>query len=382
MSLSSQSGPSQQPNHSQPRRLQTPEERFGKADSLPVEPAPAPVPDPFVALPASPRPRSQSARLKKRHERHRFEREAHHLDARRTNKARTAKPTAPPSSSTPAGAPKTQAGHASPTLQRIHANRRRFWKRLGTLTALLILASAGAAALYAPQMNIERVSITGLHATSPELVKPIAARLLGHNVFRADKTVIARSVEQLPTVKSARVVMHEGFPPRVEVRVVERKPIVRVGKGNSWWAVDESGNPYRTANAHDARLLALTWSGPIQTLKPLDKARWAGAVRLTEAVTQNQAPSKNGEGLGQIRAMQLDESGDATLQIAAPDGAGDMTIKLGNDSWSEKLERARIAWAYFARTKRKARELNLISLDLPRWTARDASVENTSPPST
>ena len=378
MSLSSQSGPSQQPNHSQPRRLQTPEERFGKTDSLPVEPASAPVPDPFVPLPtSSARPIQKSSRFKKRHERHRFEREAHHLDARRAPRTRVAPSTAPPH---PAKEPEPKAADASPTLERIRTNRRRFWKRLGALTALALVAGAGAAALYAPQMNIERVSITGLHATSPELVKRIAARLLGHNVFRADKTAIARSVTALPTVQSARVVLHEGFPPSVEVRVVERIPIVRVGKGNSWWAVDESGNPYRTANAHDARLPRLTWSGPIQTLQPLDKKRWADAARLTEAVTQVQTPFKEGDGLGQIRSMQLDESGDATLEVAAFDGTNNITLKLGNDQWSEKLARARVAMRYFARTKRPAGELNLISLTLPRWAPRKSGVRPTPAP--
>ena len=221
-------------------------------------------------------------------------------------------------------------------------------------------------------MNIERVQITGLHATSPDLVKPIAARLLGHNAFRADKKALAQSVERLPTVADARVVLHPDLPPRVELQVVERKPVLRVGDGTSWWVADEAGLPYRTANAHDARLPALTWKGQVQTMKPLEPKRWADAVRLTQAIEEQQTASKTR--LGSIRVIELDADSDATIKVAAPDG-NDLTLKLGNDQWSEKLVRASVAMAYFARTKREAAELNLVSLALPRWMPRGVAAQ-------
>ncbi|BCM91282.1 cell division protein FtsQ [Abditibacteriota bacterium] len=388
MSSSSQSGPSPQPNSSQSRRLQTPEERFGSHPLYAVDPEPEAAPDPFVPLPdpartittTSTRP-IKSRRAKARHERQRFEREAHHVPPRRATHSRTKiedKKGHADSATTSSADHDSPQEVFSPTLERIRDGRKRFWKRLSAVTALLLMAGAGAAALFAPQMKIEKVQITGLHATSSILVKPIAQRLLGHNVFLAPKAAIAQSVERLPTVASARVVLSADMPPRVELRVVERKPIMRLGYNNLWWVADESGNPYRHANARDAHLPALTWNGPIQTLKPVDAKRWDDAVQLAQAV-QGQSINKSEAGLGQIHSMQLDASGDATLMLASPDGVGDLTLKLGNDQWSEKLERARVAMMYFARTKRQAAELNLIALDYPRWTPRGAITSEATP---
>ncbi|RYX82521.1 FtsQ-type POTRA domain-containing protein [bacterium] len=387
MSSSSQSGPPHQPNSPQPRRLQTPEERFGTHPLYAVDPEPEAAPDPFVPLeePAHPSPQTsrvvKGRRAKTRHERQRFAREAHHVPARRAthspSKVRDSKDELETNVEDAQQEHVMPTAASSPTLERIRDRRRRFWKRLSAVTALIVVVGAGAAALFAPQMNIESVKITGLHATSPILVEPIAQRLIGHNAIRANKNAIAQSVERLPTVASAQVVLGAEVPPRVELKVVERKPIMRIGDGTSWWVADASGNPYRNANARDARLPALTWNGPIQTLKPLDSEKWDDALQLVDAVQGNNGP--DGGGLGKIHSMQLDKNGDATLMLASPDSGPDLTLKLGNDQWSEKLARARMAMTYFARTNRQPAELNLIALKLPRWTPRGVVTTDATP---
>ena len=387
MPSSSQSGFNQKPNPSQPRRLQTPEERFGhhRGEAEAIEALPE-VPDPFAPLP--PVSSSSKKRAKARHERQRFDRDAQHIEPRRAKRQMTkaqaahvpvahiAPQTTPSAAKAPIGenaTDKAKREHESETLKRIRARRKRAWKRAIGVLALIIVAGTGVAALSAPQMEIEQVHISGLHATSPVLVKPIAARLLGQNAIRANKGAVEQSVERLPTVASARVVVRPELPPRAELQVVERKPVMRVGRDGVWWVADEAGNPYRTANARDAQLPALTWDTPIQTLKPLDARRWSDAMQLAEAVEENLG-QKGMATLADIRSMQLDAVGDATLVLAGTSGAPDLTLKLGNDQWAEKLAKARTARLYFARTNRKAVELNLISLDSVRWTPLGATV--------
>ena len=387
MPSSSQSGPPQGPPSSPPRRLQSPEERFGTHPLYAVDALPAPdaPPDPFAPLPdetpsVANAPRSKNRPSKARHERQRFERASYRVPPRHSTRSRSrvaGKSTAH-STSPSQTAPLSSAPVVSPTLNRIRDDRRRFRKRLGAFMLALLVVAAGAGALFAPQMNIESVQISGLHATSPVLVQPIARRLLGHNALRANKNAVVQSVERLPTVASARVVLGAALPPRVELRVVERVPVMRLGDGTSWWVADESGNPYRKANARDAKLPALTWSGPVQTLKPLDPQKWDDALQLVQAVKGQSTTKQSGE-LGPIHSMQLDASGDATLKLAASDGGTDMTLKLGNDEWEQKLQRARTAMMYFARTKRQAAELNLIALELPRWTPRGATTSQATP---
>ncbi len=342
MPPTSHSGPP--PIPSPPRRLQRPEERFSAppepADELPPV-APTSVRAPKAAPKAAP---------KRRHERRHFE-QRRRAAPRPTRAASVPLPDLPP----------------SPALERVRANRRRAWKRAGVVAAGLLAVGAGAWALSAPQMNIARVEITGLHATMPALVRPLAAHLLGHNALRADRKGVAREVAALTTVESAHVSVAPALPPVARLHVTERVPVARVGSGNVWWVADARGLPYRRANLHDARLPALTWSDEIQPMRPLEARKWSSAALLAQAIAGQHGA------LGRIRQIELDASGDAALQVAAPDGTSQITLKLGNDEWPAKLARARVALLYFARTKRDAGELNLISLQLPRWTPRAAT---------
>lgn len=375
MPSSSQPGPFNRPSSSSSsspsRRLRSPSERFG---SLP-EPEPETSPTEGLQEILEPQsPPSSSARgLKSRHHRHRFEREEHRFTPRPAprqtveTRPRSSRVSDAEQALESAGVP--LPAPPSRTLQRIQASRKRFWRRFTGFFIGLSLAGAGAAALCAPQFNIEAVTITGLHATSPVLVRPIAARLLGHNVFRAPKSPIIEAIERVPTIAKARIVLRAGLPPRVVLHVREREPIARVGQGSAWWVADAEGVPYRTANARDTALPMLKWPGAIETMKRLDSASWSEAARLVSAVGRTQ---KTAAPLLRVREMTLDTSGDATLLLAQAPGVPDLVVRLGNDGWNEKLERARVALAYFERTHRDAAELNLIALkpNGTRWTPR------------
>lgn len=371
MPSSSQPGPFNRPSSSSSppaRRLRSPSERFGsppetELQTPPIEDAPQ-ILEPEPARSSSTRPR------KSRHERRRFEREEHRFTARpaprRTVETRLRSPRTSVENRATGDVPVQTEAPPSPTLARIQTARKRFWRRFTGFFIGLSLAGAGAAALWAPQFNIEQVTITGLHATSPVLVRPIAARLLGRNVFRVPKTPIIQAVERVPTVAKARIVLRAGLPPRVVLQVREREPIARVGDGTSWWVADSQGVPYRAANARDAALPMLKWRGEIQTMKRFDVEAWNDAVRLIEAVESAQ---KAITPLPPVREMTLDASGDATLSLRkAPQVP--VLVRLGNDGWSEKLSRACVALAYFRRTHRDAQELNLIALkpNGTRWT--------------
>lgn len=381
MPSSSQPGPLNRPSSSPSpsRRLRSPSERFGPPPEpepeIPIQTPPIESEQETLEVEAEP-VRSSSAHARKaRHERHRFEREEHRFmprpAARRAVQTRGHSPRMPAENQAPEAAPVSSPGPSSPALRRIQASRKRFWRRFTGFFIGLSLAGAGAAALFAPGFNIEAVTITGLHATSPVLVRPIAARLLGHNVFRAPKNPIVEAVERVPTIAKARIVLRAGLPPRVVLQVREREPIARVGNGNAWWVADAEGVPYRTANARDAALPVLQWNGEIQTLKRFDVDAWNDAARLVGAVARAQ---KGTAPLPPVREMSLDASGDATLSLQKT-GAPDVIVRLGNDGWSEKLARARVALAYLGRTGRDAAELNLIARapNGTRWTPRPVS---------
>lgn len=263
-----------------------------------------------------------------------------------------------------------------PALLRAQAARKRFWRRFWAIFGAISLAGAGAAALFAPAFNIEAVSISGMRATPPSEVRPLVVRWIGHNIFRASKAPIVRAVEKLPTVASARVAFGAKWPPCLELAVREREPILRVNDGTNEWVADAGGTPFRLANAADNSLPEIVWETPVRAMHRFDVGQWSDALRLASAMKA--APPSAFGGGWKLREMRLDAGGDATLSLGHSPDAPPLIVRLGNDEWPEKVARARVALDYFARTGRQPQELNLISLHLPRWTARPVSLATDS----
>ena len=75
-----------------------------------------------------------------------------------------------------------------------------------------------------------------------------------------------------------------------------------------------------------------------------------------------------------LRRVYLDENSAAALRISGKGALkqhGETLIRLGEEGWPEKLKQARMALAFFERTGRKARELDLVSSDHPRWSPKE-----------
>jgi len=369
----SQSGPPNRPSSpplSPPRRLRSPAERFGPP---PPEPEALLTPPDAGATAPQARP-SETARPLTRYERRRFLRENRRVNprgrARGTGQGRkgenaqgsAASGTSNASAETP----------PPPALLRVQAACKRFWRRFRAILGALCLAGAGAAALFAPAFNIEAISISGMRATPPSQVRSLVTRWIGHNIFRAPKTSVVRAVEKLPTVASARVVFQAKWPPRLELAIREREPTLRINDGTSEWVADAGGTPFRVANADDKRLPAIAWASPVRAMRRFGASQWSDAVRLASAVKA--APQSAFSGGWKLREMRLDTGGDATLALTNSSDAPPLRVRLGNDAWPEKVARARVALDYFARTGRHPQELDLISLHLPRWTARPVSL--------
>jgi len=54
----------------------------------------------------------------------------------------------------------------------------------------------------------------------------------------------------------------------------------------------------------------------------------------------------------------------------------ELLIRLGEEDWPAKLAQARTALAYFARTGQRARELDLVSGEHPRWRPLEQVAQN------
>lgn len=277
--------------------------------------------------------------------------------------------------------------HAPESSRPSRKKRAPFWKVARFLALILLLAGGvelGVAALTSPRFQVAEVTTSGTQITPQEDLKKIQNTLLGQNWVRAKTSVAQKKLRAIPTVKEARIVRALHWPPSLHIRIEERAPFARVGAGNEWWMVDESGVPFRRTQKNDGDFYALT--GPNlqpQPGVPLPQKEWQNCVRLVRALNgdgNTQAGSTRGSKWS-LRRVYFDKNGFAALRLQG--GSQDeLLIRLGADRWEEKLEKARLALAYFDRQGQRAQSLNLVSYNVPQWTPRQPAAEAGSTPDT
>ena len=248
------------------------------------------------------------------------------------------------------------------------------WKRL-RLFALILLLAGGVelvvAGLTSPQFRVADVTVSGAQITPADEVLRVQQSLIGQNWVRAQTDLAQKKLMALPAVKSARVVRALHWPPHLHIHIEERAPFARVGAGQNWWIVDESGVAFRREAKTDENLYALT--GPKFAPEPgvaLPGEQWQPAARLVRTLSTQRAAWP-------LRRIYFDKNGFASLRMEG--GAHDeLLIRLGGDHWEEKLARARLALAYFDRTSQRAQSLNLVSYNMSQWTPLHPSQQNDS----
>jgi len=288
-----------------------------------------------------------------------------------------------------------------------------WWKRARRCAGVLLfigIVELAAAVLTAPDFRVQDVEVTGLDVTTPEQVRPLAQQLMGQNWVRANTKDAIAAVHQLPAVRTARIERTLQWPPQLVLRIHERRPFARVGAGDNWWVVDETGVPFRPARAEDERLYAVTSKAFRPVIgRDLPAASWQPVVTFARALSRDGSTSDgstsdgstsdgstsdgsaeegntenatmgDGSTPGQparqwaLRRMDFDKDGFASLRLEG--GAHDeLLVRLGAGRWPEKLQRAHQALAWFERTGSRASELNLVSYNMPVWTPRTASGE-------
>ncbi len=240
------------------------------------------------------------------------------------------------------------------------------WKRLRIIALFLLLIGLGQvviASLSSPQFRVADVTVSGAQITDADEIARAQQSLVGQNWVRAQTGAAVKQISSLPTVKSVSVSRALHWPPHLHIAITERAPFARVGAGENWWIVDESGVPFRREQKSDsdAKLFAVTNPKFAPDLgQPLSKENWEPTKKLVSDLSAQKESWP-------LRRIYFDKNGFASLRLQG--GKHDeMLIRLGGDRWPEKLDRARQALEYFDRTNQRASTLNLVSYIMPQWT--------------
>ena len=148
------------------------------------------------------------------------------------------RPTAP--RRPPPSPPVVSSRSAALFAARARARRWLSWRpivlALGVLAVLAVLAWVVVAS---PVLAARNVTVVGASRLDPATVRSATAPVLGTPLPRVDTQAVAEEVSRMPLVKDVRVV--RAWPSTLEVRLVERVPLVAVPAAGRFRLVDADG---------------------------------------------------------------------------------------------------------------------------------------------
>ncbi len=131
------------------------------------------------------------------------------------------------------------------------SRRRRGWSRRTVLivvaAVVVVAATATWVVAFSPLLGVRTVSVRGEHAVTQQQIATAADISHGTPLVRLDTAAVARRVEAIDGIYSARV--STSFPSTVVISVVERTPIGVVKHGHGYVLVDRTGDQYRTVDS-------------------------------------------------------------------------------------------------------------------------------------
>lgn len=143
--------------------------------------------------------------------------------------------------------------------RRVEVHRDRGRRRLRRLIAFGVTASlviAGWALLRSSLMAVKHVTVTGSgHVGSAEVAKATGVAT-GVAMMDVSPKQVARELEALPWVASAKV--SRQWPDEVTIEVVDRTPVAQVPAGRAFASVDDVGRVLETGVPRDVDLPLLT----------------------------------------------------------------------------------------------------------------------------
>jgi cell division protein FtsQ len=151
---------------------------------------------------------------------------------------------------------------------------------LATAAAVLVSALTAWIVGFSPLLGAKTVTVRGAHLVTAAQVRAAAGIKSGTPLVRLDPGAIARRVEKLPEVATARV--SRSFPSTVAITVVERVALGYLESDTRFVLVDKTGDQFRSVSTAPRGLpLFAVPSGPSAKATGQAVASVAGALSRT-----------------------------------------------------------------------------------------------------
>ena len=198
-------------------------------------------------------------------------------------------------------------------VRRIQGRRRLRWIGGALAAAVLVVVVVGLA--HTPWFGAQAITVTGPHPHTPQGAIVDAAGLQHHPpLVSVDPGVVARRVEALPFIATARVRRH--WPDGVQIAVTERVPVVQMaGPGPAWSLLDGHGRTLRV--------------GPGRLPGPVVFIVHTATAGIPPAPVGRSLPPSAGPGLEVCRTLPPAFVGQVVSVTVAADGSISMALDSG-----------------------------------------------------
>jgi cell division protein FtsQ len=155
------------------------------------------------------------------------------------------------------------------------------------LSVLFIVVPAGVYAWgrTSSTFDVRHVQVVGAQRVSQKAVlRLLDARFVGRNLFTVSAANVARALEPLVYLASAKVDRH--FPSTLIVRVREFRPGAYALWGGRWYLVSDDGHVLADVAAEKRSLAVALAAGPAHVKPRLPAVKATGPLKLRAATTQ------------------------------------------------------------------------------------------------
>jgi cell division protein FtsQ len=226
-----------------------------------------------------------------------------------------------------------RVGRAAARGRRARPVRRRWWRRLGMGTALLMVFALQVLAvrwvLTAPRFAITAIEVRGASRVSAERILAVAAIAPGTNLWRLNPDAVMARVATLPEIRRADVVRE--LPNRVTIVVEERRPFTLVHAGQLHW-LDEDGRlmgEESQAVAPPVPVITGLTDEELTSMRTAPTPKALAAIALIRALLRTR-------GALAAEISEIDMSRREGPVLYTVDG---IEVRLGAEDWEERLAR-------------------------------------------
>ncbi len=125
-----------------------------------------------------------------------------------------------------------------------------------TIFFIFLLVLAAYVLFVSPLFTVREITVAGCRELTPEIIISHSGLTTGTNIFKVNLGQAAAGIKLLPAVKEVH--LDRDFPGRINIKIVERKPVALLPAKDGFIAVDEDGIYLRQARIGEEGLPVVT----------------------------------------------------------------------------------------------------------------------------